>query len=69
MVCSVFNGKSKKPDENELAGVLGQAHSLGTELKQLIAEQHKLLEEEWAHSGEPHGWSPRLNRRSGRFCT
>jgi hypothetical protein len=52
MAYSVFVGKSKKPDANEPARVLGQAHSLWIELKQLIAVQHKPLEEEWVHSGE-----------------
>jgi hypothetical protein len=63
MALSAFNDKQKMPEAEELAKVLGQAHTLWNELKERISTEHAPIIEEWTYSGKNYGWSLRLKQK------
>lgn len=62
MALSVFDDKSKRPQDKELAKTLGRAFILWNELKTLIAAKFAPVSEEWVYSSQSTGWSLRLKR-------
>jgi hypothetical protein len=60
MALSVFDDKSKKPSDRDLAGALGETYTLWKELKDFVLQQYPVVAEEWNHSGKNYGWGFRL---------
>ena len=60
MAVSVFDDKSKKPSDRDLAGALGETYALWMELRDFVLEQYPGAAEEWNHSGKNYGWGFRL---------
>jgi len=60
MAVSVFDDKSKKPTDRDLAGALGEMYALWRELKDFVLQQYPSAAEEWNHSGKNYGWGFRL---------
>lgn len=60
MAVSVFDDKSKKPTDRDLAGALGETYALWRELKAFVLQQYPGAAKEWNHSGKNCGWGFRL---------
>ncbi|MDR3688680.1 MAG: DUF3788 family protein [Fimbriimonas sp.] len=53
--------KSKQPNENDVAEVLGAAYPLWTSLLRSIYDLTSDITQEWTFSGKKYGWSLRLS--------
>ncbi|HEY5124177.1 MAG TPA: DUF3788 domain-containing protein [Ignavibacteria bacterium] len=60
MALSIFENKSKTPDEKELSEVLGKNFKLWNELKEFTKKEYSGAEAEWKYSGKNYGWGFRL---------
>lgn len=60
MALSIFDDKSKKPDDRDLAEVLGETFILWKELRDFVLQQYPGAVEEWNYSGKNYGWNFRL---------
>ena len=63
MALSVFDNKSKKPDDSELSGVLGDEYKLWQDIKKFVIHRYPEATEEWNYSGKNYGWGFRLRDR------
>jgi hypothetical protein len=59
MASSIFEDKSKQPEYNEVAEVLGRTKKLWDDLKNYIAGKYEPVTEEWKY----------YNKKSGRILT
>jgi uncharacterized protein DUF3788 len=57
---NAFVGKSEKPDNHELAAVLGPAKALWDELANDLARENQIDVQEWNSYSPKAGWSLRL---------
>jgi hypothetical protein len=62
MTLSVFNDKSRLPQDNDLAATLGSTFVFWNELKRLIASKFTPLSVEWGYASKKTGWGLRLKR-------
>jgi hypothetical protein len=60
MALSALDDKSKIPDDEQLAEVLGESKRFWDEIADHLSEQYDPLTEEWKYSGQKWGWSLRL---------
>jgi hypothetical protein len=60
MALSVFDNKTKKPDDSELSAVLGDTYKLWQDIKKFVIHQYPEATEEWNYSGKNYGWGFRL---------
>ncbi len=63
MALSLFDDKTKTPQDGTLADALGRAWSRWNELKSALSAQHGPLAEEWVFGGKNWGWSLRLKHK------
>lgn len=63
MALSILDDKSKKPDDNTLAEVLGRTKRLWDDLINHIVQEYEPVTQEWNFDGEKYGWSIRLKRK------
>jgi len=63
MALSIFDDKSKTPQEGELAEALGRTSKLWDELKSHLSSRFDPLVEDWGFSGQNWGWSLRLKHK------
>jgi len=63
MALSALDDKSRRPDEKQVAKVLGDGYSLWTALMRFIEEAWTPAQGEWNYSGEKYGWSFRAKRK------
>ena len=63
MALSILDDKSKKPDDNTLAEVLGRTKRLWDDLINHIVQEYEPVTQEWSFGGEKYGWSIRLKRK------
>jgi hypothetical protein len=62
MALSVFNDKSRLPQDNDLAATLGSTFVFWNELKRLITSKFTPLSVEWGYASKKTGWGLRLKR-------
>ena len=62
MALSVFDDKSKQPQEDELATALGRTFVLWNELKEHIAARFAPLSVDWGFASKTTGWGLRLKQ-------
>jgi hypothetical protein len=63
MALSAFDCKSKEPDPDEIAAVLGCAARRWKTLKEYMAGNYAPLTEKWKYSGKPWGWALQLKQK------
>jgi hypothetical protein len=63
MALSVFDDKSKLPQNDELAKALGRASTHWEVLKNHLSSMYEPITEEWVYSGKPWGWALRLKQK------
>ena len=63
MALSIFDDKSKTPQESELAEALGRTSKLWDELKSHLSSRFDPLSADWGFSGQNWGWSLRLKHK------
>ena len=63
MALSVFDNKSRTPQDGELAEALGRTSNLWRRLKALLASEYEPLTETWKFSGQNWGWSLQLKEK------
>ncbi len=63
MALSVFDDKTKLPQQSELANALGPVCPLWEEIKHQLVSQFEQLTEEWVFSGKNYGWALRLKHK------
>jgi hypothetical protein len=61
MALSIFDDKSKKPPDDELAKALGRTSKLWDNLKARFISEYNPLTETWKYSGKAWGWSLQLS--------
>jgi hypothetical protein len=59
---SVFDDKSRPPQDDELAAMLGSTFAIWNELKKRIASRFAPLSIEWGFTSQKTGWGVRLKR-------
>lgn len=71
MALSIFDNKSKKPDENDLTEALGETKPFWDEIKKHILESYGNIQEEWKFSGQKWGWAGalKLKKRTILYLT
>jgi hypothetical protein len=62
MALSAFDDKSKRPDDDDLARMLGNTFILWNELKRLIALRYDPVTIEWGFTSKSTGWGMRLKK-------
>jgi hypothetical protein len=62
MALSAFDDKSKLPQDDDLAAMLGSTFAFWNELKNLIALKFAPLSIEWGFTSKKTGWGLRLKR-------
>lgn len=62
MALSAFDDKTKPPQDDDLAAVLGKSYRLWKELKEAISAKYAPIAAEWGFSGKAYGWGLRLKR-------
>ncbi|NMC43442.1 MAG: DUF3788 domain-containing protein [candidate division Zixibacteria bacterium] len=62
MTLSAFDDKTKQPQDDDLAAMLGKTISLWNELKQSIAAKYAPVTAEWGFACKAYGWGLRLKR-------
>jgi len=60
MALSVFDDKSKEPNDSDLADALGKTKRLWDDLRKHVAQEYEPVTEEWKHYGQESGWTLRL---------
>lgn len=60
---SIFDDKSRKPDDTLLVEALGATGKYWLELKNHLEEKHGPLTEEWKFYGQKYGWQLKLLRK------
>ncbi|MHC4751094.1 MAG: DUF3788 domain-containing protein [Planctomycetota bacterium] len=63
MALSILDDKSKRPDDNNLTGVLGRTKRLWDDLINHIVQEYEPVTQQWSFGGEKYGWSLRLKRK------
>jgi len=63
MTLSILDDKSKKPNDNTRAEVLGRTKRLWDDLIDHIVQEYEPVTQEWSFGGEKYGWSIRLKRK------
>ncbi|MHC4519139.1 MAG: DUF3788 domain-containing protein, partial [Planctomycetota bacterium] len=63
MALSALDDKAKRPDDKDLAEVLGRSKARWDELITHVAAEYEPVTEDWAHSGAKYGWCLRLKRK------
>jgi hypothetical protein len=64
MASSIFQDKSKQPEDNEVAEVLGRTKKLWDDLKNYIAGRYEPVTEEWKYySCKKTGWILTLRQK------
>ena len=63
MALSILDNKSKKPQDNALAEVLGRTKRLWDDLTNHIVQEYEPVTQEWSFGGEKYGWSIRFKRK------
>lgn len=63
MALSALDDKAKRPDGQDLAGVLGRSKARWDELVAHVAAEYEPVTKDWAYSGAKYGWSLRLRRK------
>jgi len=62
MTLSVFDDKSRPPQDDDLAATLGSTFVFWNELKRFIASRFAPLSIEWGFTSKKTGWGLRLKR-------
>ena len=60
MALSAFEDKSKQPNADELAQVLGKSHSLWNELQRAVCSLFSPALVEWGYASKSTGWGMRI---------
>ncbi len=63
MALSVFLDKSKRPDEHDLSGALGETKQLWDQVKTYVKETVPDIIEDWKHYGKSSGWTMKLLKK------
>ena len=63
MALSVFDDKTKIPEERKLAKELGRASTHWEALKSHLSSTYDTVTEEWVYSGKQWGWALRLKQK------
>ncbi len=63
MALSALDDKARRPDEKQVAKVLGDAYPLWMALMEFIEAAWTPVRGEWNFSGEKYGWSYRAKRK------
>ena len=63
MASSIFEDKSKQPEDNEVAEVLGRTKKLWDDLKNYIAGKYEPVTEEWKYYNKKSGWILTLRQK------
>ncbi len=63
MALSIFDDKSKTPQNDELAKALGRASTHWESLVDHLVSEYEPLTETWVYSGKPWGWALRLKHK------
>ncbi len=71
MAHSIFDDKSKKPDDDSLAEILGKTGTFWETLKQHLKEEYGDVIEDWKFYGKKSGWILKvlLKKRNLFFLT
>ena len=56
MTSSVFDDKSKKPDNKKLTEILGPTEKYWQEFKKYLEKKYSPVIEEWKFYGQKSGW-------------
>lgn len=62
MALSIFDDKSRVPEEEEVAAALGKTYRLWDELKNRIASRFPPLSIDWGYASKSTGWGLRLKQ-------
>lgn len=62
MALSAFDDKTKPPQDDDLAAVLGKTFALWNELQAAVAAEFAPVSADWGFSGKAYGWGLRLKR-------
>lgn len=62
MALSAFDDKTKPPQDDDLAAVLGKSYEWWNELHESISATYAPVKSEWGFSGKAYGWGLRLKR-------
>lgn len=60
MDISIFNDKSKPPDDGMLSDVLHETYNCWTEIRDYVESLYPAVFAEWNYTGPQHGWSYRM---------
>jgi hypothetical protein len=63
MTLSIFDDKSKKPNEKDLEDKLSKTIVVWRNIKDYVYQNYPLITEEWKYSGKKYGWSMRLKSK------
>jgi hypothetical protein len=63
MALSIFDEKSRQPNDGDLAKALGKTKGFWDDLKDHVAKEYEPVTEEWKYYGQKYGWSLRLVRK------
>jgi len=66
MALSALDDKSKEPDDDVLAEVLGKSKELWDAILAYLAEEYPGVQNEWGFAGAKYGWSlrPKFKKRT-----
>lgn len=60
MTTSVFTDKSRRPNDQDLASVLGRSKTHWDGIKEYLSDRYQPLTSNWNFPGAKYGWSHRL---------
>lgn len=63
MAISIFDDKTKPPDEEDLAMALGGTYTLWNHLKEIIVSLFPPLDIDWNYASKNSGWGLRLKQK------
>jgi len=71
MASSALEDKSRRPDEDMLAHVLGKSKGWWDAILAYLAEEYPGVQSEWGFPGAKYGWSlrPKLKKRTILYLT
>ena len=71
MALSSLDDKSRRPDEDMLAHMLGQSKGLWDAILAYLAEEYPGVQNKWGFPGAKYGWSlrPKLKKRTILYLT
>jgi hypothetical protein len=71
MAWSVLDDKSREPDDEMLADVLGKSKGLWDAILAHLAKEYPGVQNEWGFPGAKYGWSlrPKLKKRTILYLT